>query len=105
MFYDGMSVHSVTDLFFNNLSAGQWNVCWPILVLTNTCITASSFNLVGITVVRFMSIRWPLQHRHMLTNTRLRLAIFIIWAAAFTYACGFYATPEPGKKRRSIFVK
>ncbi|ELU04672.1 hypothetical protein CAPTEDRAFT_222945 [Capitella teleta] len=58
-------------------------------------LASSPFNVVAITVVRYMSIRWPLRHKHLLTTTRVQRGIALVWVLAFAYGLLFYARPRP----------
>jgi hypothetical protein len=60
-------------------------------------LASSAFNLVGITVVRYMSIRRPLQHKHILSRKRVIKCIIFVWTLAFIFGIAFYVRPKPGK--------
>jgi hypothetical protein len=79
------------------LSAGQWAVCCPLLMMVLLTLMSSPYNLVGITVVRYMSVRWPLHHTSMLTRKRTLVAIFFTWLPAVSFALGFYVRLKPGE--------
>ena len=59
-------------------------------------LASSAFNLVGITVVRYMSVKWPLQHKQFLTRTRVLKGIMLVWVLAFVFGITFYVRPKPG---------
>ncbi|ELU00284.1 hypothetical protein CAPTEDRAFT_217667 [Capitella teleta] len=77
------------------LTLGHWSVCCPLLLMVLVTLASSAFNLVGITVVRFMSVRWPLQHRHILNQRRVTIGIALAWSLAFVFGITFYVRPEP----------
>ena len=73
-------------------------VCGTVLVVMLSAYKASSFSLVAITSLRYMSVKWPLHHRHMLTRTRVGVAIASIWVLAFTLGAALYARPNFGRR-------
>ncbi|ELU09281.1 hypothetical protein CAPTEDRAFT_192499 [Capitella teleta] len=56
---------------------------------------SSPYNLVAITIIRYMSVRWPLHHTHMLTKRRTYAGMTAVWIAALGVSGGLYIRTKP----------
>ncbi|ELU09279.1 hypothetical protein CAPTEDRAFT_192497 [Capitella teleta] len=87
----GSSTYRYRAVFF----AGTWVVCCPMLMLVVATLMSSPYNLVAITIIRYMSIRWPLHHTHMLTKRRTYAGMTAVWTAALAISCMLYVRTKP----------
>ena len=63
---------------------------------------ASSNNLVGVSVVRYIMVKHPLRFQCMLTKSHMLKGVVGAWMMAFICAVAFYARSEPGKRKAEI---
>ena len=78
--------------------SGQWASCTIVMTLTLGTLSISSFNLVAITVTRYISIRDPLKFSSRLTHRSACTGAAAIWIILYGLACGLYIRPHPPGK-------
>ena len=57
-------------------------LCHFYLTMDNICFVASITNLLVITTDRFIAIDWPYMYQDIMTKTRCRIAIIVVWVYA-----------------------
>lgn len=57
-------------------------LCHYYMTMDNVCFVASITNLLVITTDRIIAIDWPYAHQDIVTKTRSKIAIIIVWAYA-----------------------
>ena len=84
--------HMILSMF-----SGRWGVCCFLVVLLMTGQMATSYNLVGITAVRYLMVKEPLKCHIILTSKRMRIGCTAVWTFALTVAVALYARSEPSR--------
>ena len=77
--------------------AGLWPSCEVILTTTLGLLFISSYNLVGITITRYLSIRDPLRFPLRFTRRRALAAVMTTWCSLTLISCAIYVRGEPRK--------
>ncbi len=65
-------------------------------------MSVSSYNLVGITVVRFLALRRPLTFRQELTARKMSLAAVAIWILAASVSTGIHFRKDEGREPQAF---
>ena len=78
------------------LMPGVWSRCCPLLATVTASQMASGYNLVGLLVVRYLSVRAPLRQHIILTHNRMIGGILGVWIISVALACILYVRSEPG---------
>ena len=76
--------------------AGRWIICSHMICMGVSSLASSAFHLVCITALHYMSVRWPLKYKQIVSGRRMFMAILLSWLMGIAYGVGFYARPKPG---------
>ena len=77
-------------------TAGGWTMCTSMTTITMALMSISSFNLVGVTTFRFLSIKHPLTFAAKVTHQRAVAAAVTVWVTMFAASCAmFVRVDEP----------
>ncbi len=77
--------------------------CVVVITLVTLPQMASAFNLVGVTVVRFLALKRPLTFRHDMTKRKTGIAVGVVWVVAAVISVGVYfRITAPGRGSISI---
>ncbi len=68
------------------------------MIVGATSLSVSSYNLVGITVVRLLALRRPLTFRLELTVRKMSLAAVAIWILAASVSTGVHFRKDEGRE-------
>ena len=77
------------------LLPGKWWVCMITLVPVLCFLCISAFNLVGITAIRYISIRDPLNFNTTVTHGRAVAACVCVWVVTIIIECAVYLRLTP----------
>ena len=81
---------------------GDWTVCNIMITITMTLLSISSFNLLGITVFRFISIKFPLSFKCHVTHNKALAATASVWICISIFSAAIFLRPKPPPGRNHI---
>ena len=79
-------VYQATEKVVMDFRPPHASICYIILLSGVLFGAASVFNLTAMTVVRYISIRYPLHFSHYVTVHRSAAIVLVVWIAAFCLA-------------------
>lgn len=79
-------VYQATEKVVTNFQPPHPSICYIILLSGVLFGSASVFNLTAMTLVRYISIRYPLNFSHYVTVHRSTAIVLSVWLAAFCLA-------------------
>ena len=75
--------------------SGNWGGCTAMLTIVMSLLSISSYNLVGVTFFRFLSIKSPLTFAARLTHRKAAAVVACVWVIMPVLSCAFFLRPEP----------
>lgn len=86
-------------LRFCVLSAGSWPICVSVMVAVQTTQLSSSYNLVVVTLNRYLAVTDPAACRHWFSGRKSLCISLLIWACTFSLTALLYISPQKGLQR------
>ena len=88
-------------LLFLFIHLGFWSMCVFMIVLVETILLISSWNLVTLTLNRYIAVTNPTLCKKLFSWKRSLCAALLIWILSFILNCFFYIEPQPGTAKNT----